>query len=218
MSTVMSVRPGQPRCRIAPAALNLIESARRGLADAESEASPGTRYVGAHLAALRAAAAIVAVKMGPGQSPRRRAPHSVWELLPRVEPALSEWAAFFAAGAGKRAAAEAGLLRAVSAREADDLLRDAETFLNLAEEALGLPGQPGPAPPPGRLGAGPARRWPGPAGTAGAAPGSRDASGLPANGRQAAQGGHPGSEGLDCASCLGVENTPADQLFGEVNR
>ena len=142
MSTVMSVRPGQPRCRIAPAALNLIESARRGLADAASEASPGTRYVGSHLAALRAAAAIVAVKMGPGQSPRRKAPHSVWELLPRVEPALSEWAAFFAAGAGKRAAAEAGLLRAVSAREADDLLRDAETFLNLAEEALGLPGQP----------------------------------------------------------------------------
>ena len=106
MSTVMSVRPGQPRCRIAPAALSLIESARRGLADAGGEASPGTRYVGAHLAALRAAAAIVAVKMGPGQGPRRKAPRSVWELLPRVEPALSEWAAFFAAGAGKRAAAE----------------------------------------------------------------------------------------------------------------
>ena len=137
MSTVMSVRPGQPRCRIAPAALNLIESARRGLADAESEASPGTRYVGAHLAALRAAAAIVAVKMGPGQSPRRKAPHSVWELLPRVEPALSEWAAFFAAGAGKRAAAEAGLLRAVSAREADDLLRDAETFLTWPRKRWG---------------------------------------------------------------------------------
>jgi hypothetical protein len=58
-----------------------------------------------------------------------------------VEPALSEWSAFFAAGAGKRAAAEAGLPRAVSGREADDLLRDAETFLSLAEEALGLPVQ-----------------------------------------------------------------------------
>ena len=141
MSTVMSVRPGQPRCRIAPAALNLIESARRGLADAAGEPSAGTRYVGAHLAALRAAAAIVAVKMGPGQSPRRKAPHSVWELLPRVEPALSEWAAFFAAGAGKRAAAEAGLPRAVSLREADDLLRDAETFVSLAESALGVSAQ-----------------------------------------------------------------------------
>ena len=73
--------------------------------------------------------------------PRRKAPQSVWELLPRVEPALAEWAAFFAAGAGKRAAAEAGLPRAVSAREADDLLRDAETFLSLAEEALGVASQ-----------------------------------------------------------------------------
>ena len=57
---------------------------------------------------------------------------------PRSSPALTEWAAYFAAGAGKRAAAEAGLPRAASAREADDLLRDAETFLSLAETALGV--------------------------------------------------------------------------------
>ena len=62
----------------------------------------------------------------------------MWELLPRVAPALAEWAAFFAAGAAKRAAAEAGLPRAVSAREADDLLWDSETFLGLVEEALGV--------------------------------------------------------------------------------
>jgi len=91
---------------------------------------------------LRAAAAVVAARATPDTAVRRKAPRSVWELLPRVEPALAEWAAFFAAGAGKRAAAEAGLPRAVSAREADDLLRDAETFLSLAESALGVPGQP----------------------------------------------------------------------------
>jgi len=55
-----------------------------------------------------------------------------------VAPALAEWAAFFAAGAAKRAAAEAGLPRAVTTREADDLLRDSETFLGLVEEALGV--------------------------------------------------------------------------------
>ena len=66
----------------------------------------------------------------------------MWELLPQVEPALVEWAAFFAASASKRAAAEAGLLRAASAHEADDLLRDATTFLNVAERALGLEDQP----------------------------------------------------------------------------
>ncbi len=132
----------RPRCRVAPSALALLESARYGLAAAESEASPGARYVSAHLAALRAAAAVVTVKSDPGTSSRRRKPLSVWELLPKVEPALSEWAAFFAAGAAKRAAAEAGLPRAVTCREADDLLRDAETFLSLAENALGVPAQP----------------------------------------------------------------------------
>mgnify|MGYP003338751307 CR=1 FL=1 len=63
----------------------------------------------------------------------------------RVAPEFEEWAAFFAAGAGKRAAAEAGSTRAVTAREADDLVRDAERFLALVEQSLGL--QPHPALP-----------------------------------------------------------------------
>jgi hypothetical protein len=122
--------------------LTLLQSARQGLAEAADEDGAGSRYVAAHLAALRAAAAIVAARPDAGTGPRRKGPKSVWELLPRVEPALSEWAAFFAAGARKRAAAEAGLARAVSAAEADDLLRDAETFLSLAEDALGVTVQP----------------------------------------------------------------------------
>src|SRR6266487_3911861 len=142
MNSVSQVRSDRPRCRVAPSALALLSSARQGLAGAEDEASAGGRYVAAHLAALRAAAAVVAAKAEPATSARRKRPQSVWELLPRVEPALSEWAAFFAAGAGKRAAAEAGLPRAVSGHEADELLRDAETFVSLAEEALGVPAQP----------------------------------------------------------------------------
>jgi HEPN superfamily protein len=133
------VRPDRARCRIAPSVLALLDSARAGLASAQHDGSAAGRYVGAHLAALRAAAAIVAARAEP--APRRSRPRSVWELLPRVEPTLSEWAAFFAAGAGKRAAAEAGLPRAVSAREADELLRDAMTFVSLAESALGAPAQ-----------------------------------------------------------------------------
>lgn len=141
MNPAARAQPGRARCRVAPSALALLEAARQGLADADGEAGAGARYVAAHLAALRAAAAIVAARPAPGAPPRRKMPRSVWELLPRVEPALAEWAAFFAAGARKRAAAEAGLPRAVSAREADDLLRDAETFVSLAEEALGVPAQ-----------------------------------------------------------------------------
>jgi L-fucose isomerase-like protein len=66
----------------------------------------------------------------------------VWVLLAAVAPELAEWAAFFAVGAAKRAAAEAGIPRVVTAREADDLLRDAERFLAVVETTLGLPHQP----------------------------------------------------------------------------
>jgi hypothetical protein len=142
MTAITQAGPERPRCRVAPSALALLESARYGLTAAEGEASAGARYVAAHLAALRAAAAVVAARAEPGVTTRRKRPRSVWELLPRVEPALQEWAAFFAAGAAKRAAAEAGLPRAVTVREADDLLRDAETFLSLAESALGVAAQP----------------------------------------------------------------------------
>ena len=131
-----------PRHRVSPTVLNLLQTARRGLAEADAEGDPGTRYICAHLAALRAAAAIVAARGEPGTGGRRRRPRSVWELLPQVEPALAEWAAFFAASAAKRAAAEAGLPRAATAREAEDLLRDAETFLSVAERALGVDCQP----------------------------------------------------------------------------
>jgi hypothetical protein len=128
--------------RVPSAALSLLRTARHGLAEADAEGDPGTRYICAHLAALRAAAAIVAARGEPGSGARRRRPRSVWELLPQVEPALAEWAAFFAAGAAKRAAAEAGLPRAASAQEADELLRDASTFLTVAERALGVEGEP----------------------------------------------------------------------------
>ena len=137
MSPIVEVRPGRQRqhCRVA-----LMESARLGLAASDDEPAEGASYVGAHLAALRAAAAVVAARAEPPGA-RRKRPQSVWELLPKVEPALREWAAFFAAGAAKRAAAEAGLPRAVSPREADDLLRDAGTFVSLAEGALGIGSQ-----------------------------------------------------------------------------
>jgi hypothetical protein len=62
-------------------------------------------------------------------------------LLAGVAPELGEWAAYFAAGAAKRAAAEAGIRSAVTPREADDLVRDATLFLRLVETTLGvLPG------------------------------------------------------------------------------
>ena len=99
-----------------------------------------TRYACAHVAALRAAAALLAARARPAGSPgaRRRPQKNAWVLLSEVAPELSEWATFFAAGAAKRAAAEAGSTRAVTEREADDLVRDADRFLAVVEQALGL--------------------------------------------------------------------------------
>jgi hypothetical protein len=99
-----------------------------------------TRYACAHVAALRAAAALLAARARPVASPsgRRRPQKNAWVLLAEVAPELTEWATFFAAGAAKRAAAEAGSTRAVTEREADDLVRDADRFLAVVEQALGL--------------------------------------------------------------------------------
>jgi hypothetical protein len=121
---------------LSPAAAQLLGQAHSGLAEAAASRDPGWRYATAHLAALRAAAAVLATRTTPVQG--RRRPRSAWVLIAEVAPELGEWATFFAAGAAKRAAAEAGSTRAVSEREADDLVRDADRFLAVVEQALGL--------------------------------------------------------------------------------
>ena len=123
--------------RPGPTALRLLAASRSALREAARMTHPGERYATAHLAALRAAAAILAARARPADA-RRSRPTSAWVLLTGVAPELSEWAAFFAAGADKRAAALAGLRSAVTVREADDLLRDATTFYALAETTLGV--------------------------------------------------------------------------------
>ena len=76
---------------------------------------------------------------GAGLASGGDGPHDVWALTTRVAPELTEWAQRFAAATGQRVGVETGLVR-VSAREADDLLRDAETFVDLAARRLGVPG------------------------------------------------------------------------------
>lgn len=119
----------------------LLRLARQGLAEAAVTRPDGLRYATAHLAALRAAAAVLAARARPVPGRRNRMT-SVWVLLTRIAPDLEEWAAFFAAGAVKRAAAEAGVPHVVTTREADDLLRAAEQFTAVVEVALGLAYQP----------------------------------------------------------------------------
>lgn len=119
-------------------ARDLMGAAARGLVEAYVTTDPAQRYAAAHLSALRAAAAVLAVRAAPMRRGRIR---SVWAVLPSVAPQLAEWSAFFAAGAAKRAAAEAGLVDAVTQRQADDLVRDAESFLFVVAEIIGMDSQ-----------------------------------------------------------------------------
>lgn len=116
---------------------SLLAQARTELVEAATEPEPEPRYARAHLAALRAAAAVLAQRSELGVRSRRRGLRSAWDLLIELAPELGEWAGFFAAGAGKRAAAEAGILGSVSAREADDLIREVATFCRLVERVTG---------------------------------------------------------------------------------
>jgi hypothetical protein len=148
--------PVARRASAPPAGLDLLDRARRGPDGALLLTTPNERYAAADLAALRGAAAVLAVRVNPLPEPRRgrRTPiRSAWEVLAEaapepamgVPPARTEWrawgrAAFFAAGAELRARAEADLPHAVSAREADDLIRDVAAFLRLVERATCLTG------------------------------------------------------------------------------
>ncbi|KQT91151.1 chromosome segregation protein SMC [Marmoricola sp. Leaf446] len=114
-----------------------LERAATSLREAITTPGVPERYAQAHVSALRATAALLAARARPTTA-RRSRQKNAWVLLAEVAPELEEWATFFAAGAAKRAAAEAGSRRAVTPREADDLVRDADRFLALVETSLGL--------------------------------------------------------------------------------
>lgn len=115
--------------RLSGEAMALLVRARRGLAEAEWEQDPVERFTAAYASAVRAAAAVVA---STGRPHRGRArPASVWLLLESAAPELAEWAHFFAAHSGTQAAAQAGITSRITARAADDLLRQTWQFVEL---------------------------------------------------------------------------------------
>src|SRR5450759_2101477 len=107
-----------PRAPLACTALDLLDRARTSLLSACHADTIAERYVEAHLAALRAAAALLAARRRPS---RRSQLRSVWDVLPRVAPERTEWAVVCAPSGKRRAALERGSA-GPGAREADDLL------------------------------------------------------------------------------------------------
>lgn len=147
------VHPVLRRAPAPRAALDLLQQAERGLHTAAAAPDAAEAYVAAHLAALRAAAAVLAVRGRPEATPRARSRiRSVWEVLPEIAPELAEWSVLFAASAERRARIEAGLRDGLARADADDLRRAAGFFLRLVEERLltqpVLRGERDPEPPP----------------------------------------------------------------------
>ncbi|WP_158239574.1 SAV_6107 family HEPN domain-containing protein [Streptomyces carminius] len=131
------VHPVLRRAAAPPAALDLLAQAQHGLDEAAELEHSNDRYAAAHLAALRTAAAVLAVRGRPESTARaRKRIRSAWEVLPEVAPELEEWSRLFAAGAPKRARAEAGIAGAASSRDAEELMRDAGMFLRIVEQML----------------------------------------------------------------------------------
>ena len=150
MSTARMTARSSSSFDLPAATFAYLELSASSLREAITSTDVGMRFAHAHVAALRATAALLAARARPTNGSRRgRQQRNAWVLLADVAPELGEWAAFFSAGAGKRAAAEAGSRRAVTEREADDLVRDADRFLGLVEESLGLTRH---VPPPMHLG------------------------------------------------------------------
>ncbi len=111
----------------------LLSRADAELVAAQFSSEPWEKFAHAHLAALRAGAAVLAERQPLS---RRRQTRTVWELLDQVMPELSRWTAYFAGGAALRAAVDAGRFDAVSDERAEQVLCHAEDFLDVVRAEL----------------------------------------------------------------------------------
>lgn len=117
-------------------AVRVLDRARALLADAAAADSADERFRLAHLAALRAAAAVLTDRGRPPAARRRLV--SAWVLVEAVAPEYGRWAARFARSAGDRVAIEAGATGVVDAAGADDEYRAAAQFLAAVAGDIGV--------------------------------------------------------------------------------
>ena len=121
------------RAGATPQAEQLLARADGELVAAQFSAEPWEQFSHAHLAALRAAAAVVAARGRPGG---RGAPRTVWGMLEQVAPELGVAARFFADGAALRSAVDAGRFDQVDDDRAERTLVAAEDLVDAAREAV----------------------------------------------------------------------------------
>ena len=116
-----------------PQTAELLARADAELLAAQFSGEPWEMFSHAHLAALRAGAALVAAR---GRPSGRGAPRTVWGMLDAVAPELHRFSALFAQGAGLRAAVDAGRFEVVTTVRAERALCAAEDLVDAVREAL----------------------------------------------------------------------------------
>ncbi|HLS25236.1 MAG TPA: SAV_6107 family HEPN domain-containing protein [Beutenbergiaceae bacterium] len=91
-------------------------------------------FLHAHMAALRAGAALLALH--PTGTRRRRAVRSVWEQIAELDDVWQPWAALFAAGAPVRAAIESGRQRNLDQRQVARTEQAAAEFVGIVADTI----------------------------------------------------------------------------------
>jgi len=109
--------------------LDLLARADAELLAAQFSSEPWEQLSHAHLAALRAGAAVVASRGAPSG---RRAPRTVWSMLGAVAPELGSWSTYFAEAASLRSAVDAGRFELVGPERAEEAVCAAEDFVDAA--------------------------------------------------------------------------------------
>lgn len=118
-------------------AAQLVRRAHGELDQVGSGEDERADFLHAHMAALRAAAAVVALAPVPASgSRRRRAVRSVWEQLAEAGPQWEAWAAFFAAGAPIRAAIDSDRDVELTAEQLGRTVAAASDFVALATDRV----------------------------------------------------------------------------------
>lgn len=122
--------------RTAPRAAELLSRADAELLAAQFSSEAWEQFSHAHLAALRAGAAVVASR---GRPAGRRTLRTVWEMLDVVAPELTSWSGYFAAAAALRSAVDAGRFDAVTPARAEEAVCASEDFVDAARALVETP-------------------------------------------------------------------------------
>lgn len=118
---------------VLPQTADLLRRADAELLAAQFASEPWEMFSHAHLAALRAGAALVAAR---GRPTGRGAPRTVWGMLDAVAPELHPLSALFAQSATLRSAVDAGRFDLVTASRAERALTGATELVDAVRDLL----------------------------------------------------------------------------------